>query len=320
MQQRIESLGPKIESLQKPQSFADEHSFHEDEELTQTPRTQTVNIHTQPTGTLADSMYIPPETEIIEDGDAGGFEHDEEEEEEFEEEAPENQLLTRPHLTGTEDGKGSPGRQVLQEEFYKLQQKDTNGSQSGQTHQTWQITRDHGYEGSQAPASEYAEERAGTPSAPQHEVVAAPQAYWDQEVSLTPWQKVQQRLLSWAVTWPMSTVDAALNSTTRSHQVDEVALSIWCTQTYKRYVRSKLTDNPQEVVDRLFVPPNVADAVNAAVFAGRHGEVASLLRELWGPFGLEGMPRLIIVLSKHRTENDHWTVHRQVQLVSCKFC
>lgn len=125
-----------------------------------------------------------------------------------------------------------------------------------------------------------------------------------------PWQRIHQRLLTWAIVWPMGELDSALNSTTRGNQVDEVALSIWATQTYKRYVRAKMTDSPPGRVDRLFVPPNMADAISTAVYNGRHGDACGMLRDLWAPFGLEGMPRLLIVLAKHRSDDNHWVVHR----------
>jgi len=127
---------------------------------------------------------------------------------------------------------------------------------------------------------------------------------------MSPWQRIHGRLLSWAIVWPMSELENALNSTTRGQQVDEVALSIWSTQTYKRYVRARLTDTPHGVVDRLFVPPNVADTISNAVFNGRHGDACGMLRDLWAPFGLEGMPRLLVVLARHRSDPNHWVVHR----------
>jgi len=110
--------------------------------------------------------------------------------------------------------------------------------------------------------------------------------------------------------WPISELDSALNSTTRGHQVDEIALSIWSAQAYKRYVRTRLSDSPQGIIDRLFVPPNMADAISTAVFNGRHGDACGMLRDLWSPFGLPGMPRLLIVLAKHRSDPNHWVVHR----------
>ena len=61
---------------------------------------------------------------------------------------------------------------------------------------------------------------------------------------------------------------------------------------------------------RTRVPPNMADAISTAVYNGRHGDACGMLRELWAPFGLEGIPRLLIVLAKHRNDENHWVVHR----------
>jgi len=97
-------------------------------------------------------------------------------------------------------------------------------------------------------------------------------------------------------------------------QVDEVALSIWSTQAYKRYVRARLTDSPQGGSGSVVrTPDDLADAISNAVFNGRHGDACTMLRaDLWAPFGLEGMPRLIVVLAKHRSDPNHWVVHRCV--------
>ncbi|KAF8499860.1 hypothetical protein F5888DRAFT_1802322 [Russula emetica] len=54
----------------------------------------------------------------------------------------------------------------------------------------------------------------------------------------------------------------------------------------------------------------MADAIGNAVFNGRRGDASGMLRELWHPFGLEGMPRLLVVLAKHRSDENHWVVHR----------
>lgn len=320
MQQRIESLGPKIENLQRANSQQDdEGKYYGEEEYTQTPVTQSVNIRTQPTGTLADSIYQIPETQE-EDDEA----HD------FDDEATTQQRHGDTHYAMSDQARDdSPGQQYLEEELYKLRQKPkATGSQSGLSHRTWEVTREQDYDEDGAeeegarmvptiPGSEgYEENQAPSPHVPPGEVQGTvappwnPGEYEDPQQQLPPWQKIHQRLLSWAITWPTSALDAALNSTTRGHQVDEVALSIWSTQTYKRYVRSRLTDSPQGVVDRLFVPPNVADAISNAVFNGRHGDACGMLRDLWNPFGLEGMPRLLVVLAKHRSDDSHWVVHR----------
>jgi len=103
--------------------------------------------------------------------------------------------------------------------------------------------------------------------------------YNSEPPQVLPWQRVHQRLLNWAIVWSVSELDTALDSTTRGSQVDMVALSIWSTQTYKRYVRDKMTDGPGGQVDRLFVPPNMANAISNAVLKGRHADAAEMLRE-----------------------------------------
>jgi hypothetical protein len=80
-------------------------------------------------------------------------------------------------------------------------------------------------------------------------------------------------------------------------------------------VRARLTEKSGSV-DRLFVPPNMADAISNAVFNGRHGEACGMLKDLWTPFGFEEMPRLIVVLAKHRSDSNHWVVHKYVVSLS----
>jgi hypothetical protein len=368
--QRVDSLGPKIDSIkQQGMSPIDERQYYMDEQApsemyTQTPLTQTVNIQTHPTGTIGDESMFQPATDIhIAESTHGqtlpgsmhhhdGSTHGLTEQEEYEEEETENgrgygQTSTQgdTHNRGLSEYTGnrdSPGQQFLEEELYKLRVRAGPGSQSGNTHKTWELARDNGeYEdeeadgqaavtesGAQETPSGYGDRRnssshLSSPPSDDRARGVPPGHVWQQPASdynseppqLLPWQRIHQRLLNWAIVWPVTELDNALNSTTRGNQVDEVALSIWSTQTYKRYVRSKMTDGPGGRVDRLFVPPNMADAISNAVFNGRHGDASGMLRELWHPFGLEGMPRLLIVLAKHRSDENHWVVHRSVPSV-----
>ncbi|KAH7924265.1 hypothetical protein BV22DRAFT_1120293 [Leucogyrophana mollusca] len=322
------------ESNDSRQQYRGETEYTEGgDQYGQTPRTQTVNINTQATGTLAESMYQPGETEIMDD-DIYGDEEDNGERR-FAPTITETRGPMSEFMTGDRDD--SPGQQFLEEELYKLRVKP-GGSQSGITHKTWEVARDDQdeYEEGHGPFTEsglpeipdsgnYTDRRPNSPPLPplptgdgsRRDVVASQNSQpWNQatnefgEALPPPWQRIHQRLLSWAIIWPLSEIEAALNSTTRGQQVDEVALSIWSTQTYKRYVRSRMTDTPGGKVDRLFVPPNMADAISTAVFNGRHGDACGMLRDLWAPFGLEGAPRLIVVLAKHRSDENHWVVHR----------
>ncbi|KAI9509163.1 hypothetical protein F5148DRAFT_1189627 [Russula earlei] len=371
--QRVDSLGPKIDSIkvqqQQAMSPVDERKYYMHEEApsefyTQTPLTQTVNIQTHPTGTVGDESMFQPATDIhIVESTHGqtlpgsmhhhdGSTHGLTEQEEYEDDETEHGRGAYPQTSTQGDtqnrglseytvNRDSPGQQYLEEELYKLRVRTGPGSQSGNTHKTWELARDNGdyEEDPDGPAavtesgmqevpdsnpSGYGDRRASSPPLPPlpsddgARDVPAGQVWQQQPASdynseppqLLPWQRIHQRLLNWAIVWPVSELDTALNSTTRGNQVDEVALSIWSTQTYKRYVRSKMTDGPGGRVDRLFVPPNMADAISNAVFNGRHGDASGMLRELWHPFGLEGMPRLLVVLAKHRSDNNHWVVHR----------
>jgi hypothetical protein len=375
--QRVDSLGPKIDSIkvqQQPMSPIDERQYYTREQVpsemyTQTPLTQTVNIQTHPTGTIGDESMFQPATDIhIAESTHGqtlpgsmhhhdGSTHGMTEQEEYEDDETEQghghyaQTSTQgdTHNRGLSEYTGnreSPGQQFLEEELYKLRVRAGPGSQSGNTHKTWELARDNGdyeEEDPDGPAavtesgmqeipdsnpSGYGDRTASSPPPPLPSDDGArdvpPGQVWPQQRAsdcnsepprLHQWQRIHQRLLNWAIVWPVSELDTALNSTTRGNQVDEVALSIWSTQTYKRYVRSKMTDVPGDRVDRLFVPPNMADAISNAVFNGRHGDASGMLRELWHPFGLDGMPRLLIVLAKHRSDENHWVVHRSVSIL-----
>jgi len=345
MQQRIESLGPKIENLipQQSQSFGDESKFYDhvdedDDDETNTPVTQTVNIHTQATGTLAGSFY-QPETEVMTEDIPPGHHLDQGDFEEEDGEMtasghrgfPVTDRTRTPNYDLSDMRDDSPGQQFLEEELYKLRQRPP---EAGSQETTWDVRRsdiedNEEFDRETAPAvaptipgteaGDYDQNPPPSPPLPpipgdvaRNSVSSTQQPYEDQHSNLPPWQRIHQKLLDWAIIWRMNELDEALNSTTRGHQVNEVALSIWATQTYKRYVRSRMTDSPQGVVDRLFVPPNMADAISTAVFNGRHGDACRMLRELWGPFGLQGMPRLLVVLAKHRSDEDHWVVHRYV--------
>ena len=312
---------------QRTGTMADESMFHGD---TEPPRDST-HLHTLP-----GSMHHH-------DGSLHGAIP--EEDEMYEEEEPMQAGHTEDgdtHRLASEwnDRTDSPGKQYLEEELYKLRIKPHTGSQSvAATHKTWELARDNGedYEDdgdAQAAVTEsgipeipdgatggYTDRRASPPLPPipaHGEVAHLPEPHiyapgeYGGDRGPPPFQRVHQRLLSWAIVWPMGELDNALNSTTRGMQVDEIALSIWSTQTYKRYVRAKMTDTPPGRVDRLFVPPNMADAISTAVYNGRHGDACGMLRDLWAPFGLDGIPRLLIVLAKHRADENHWVVHRYV--------
>ena len=347
MQQRLDNMAPKIERMKLSRTGSIINTKHQ---VPPSELDEGGQAYMNGVGTIADESVYQPDTGIMDPTTVPGSTHEgssaRDEEEYDDEEDDEHQYLQQEmpthsrgladeYMTGARND--SPGRQFLEEELYKLRVKTGPGSAVG-THKTWEVAREDGdydYEGeAQAAVTESgmpeipdATVRQGSPSLPPipqseagGEMVHMPEAHWthqgyggELQHQTPPWQLIHQRLLNWAIIWPMSELDAAVGSTTRGHQVDEISLSIWATPSYKRYVRSRMTDSPQVRVDRLFVPPNVADAISTAVFNGRHGDACMLLRDLWAPFGLDGIPRLLIVLAKHRSDENHWVVHRCVR-------
>ncbi|THG98067.1 hypothetical protein EW026_g4050 [Hermanssonia centrifuga] len=301
--------------------------------FTQSPMNQTANLQTQPTETIPEEdMYTEPRDPHEEHMHGAIQGEDYYDDDDAQLAATTQDGDTRGLPSDYNEREYSPGQQYLEEELYKLRVKPT-GSQSVATHKTWEVARDDGEEfgegDTQAAVTESGlpeipdahtgnfTERSLPPIPRESQGELPPEApawqladYSQEARGPPPWQRIHQRLLNWAIVWPMSELENALNSTTRGHQVDEVALSIWSIQTYKRYVRSKMTEMPPERIDRLFVPPNMAEAISTAVYNGRHGDACGMLKELWTPFGLEGMPRLLVVLAKHRNDDNHYVAHR----------
>ncbi|RDX55166.1 hypothetical protein OH76DRAFT_872077 [Lentinus brumalis] len=321
-----------------------------DEGYAHSHMTQTIDVHQHPTGDesmyqtdaeiIRDSTHLHtlPGSMHHHDGSMHGAIR---EEDLYEDEEEHQFAHTDADTRGLEseyavhDRENSPGQQYLEQELYKLRLKP---SHSVTTHKTWELARGDGAEDEDEDGDAQAAitesglpeipdgntggyTRTGSPPLPplpqeRGDMMPLEGQMWQQgdyssePRMLPPWQRIHQRLLSWAIVWPMTELDNAVNSCARGMQVDEIALSIWSTQTYKRYVRAKMTDSPPGRVDRLFVPPNMADAISTAVYNGRHGDACGMLRDLWAPFGLEGIPRLLIVLAKHRNDDNHWVVHR----------
>lgn len=286
--------------------------------------------YTNDIGTISDGFFHQPDTGIADSttirASAGedsvrGEGHDDREDDEPHDHLQQEVVIPTQgpadnYMAGARND--SPERRFLGDELYKLRVKPGPGPAIG-THNTWEIVRanqDFGDEGEdQAAVAEFvvseipdSTTRQGLPPPP-----AIPQG-------IPPWRLFHQLLLNWATVWSMTELDAALESTTSGHQVDDISLSIWAIQSYKRYVRSRMKDSPQRRVDRLFVPPHLADAINTAVLNGRYGNACRMLRGLWTPFGLDGIPRLLIVLARCRADANHWVTHKCVHrsLVICK--
>ncbi len=84
-----------------------------------------------------------------------------------------------------------------------------------------------------------------------------------------PWDIATQRLYSWALVWPADEFTRALKKIALGYQVDDFALTIYTMMIFKRNLRHRMSSIPALPCDKLFVPPNMSDAINRAVHAKR---------------------------------------------------
>ncbi|WVW79485.1 hypothetical protein I302_101454 [Kwoniella bestiolae CBS 10118] len=125
-----------------------------------------------------------------------------------------------------------------------------------------------------------------------------------------PWDMLTQRLYSWALIAEEKSFVRALEEVSLGRQVEEFPLSIFLMMTYKRLIRRNMSENPPIPCDKLFVPPNIASAINVAVHARRYHDAKEILLELWNSMGSDEPPRVIIALAPLGNDLDQWAAHR----------
>ncbi|WRT69187.1 uncharacterized protein IL334_006171 [Kwoniella shivajii] len=125
-----------------------------------------------------------------------------------------------------------------------------------------------------------------------------------------PWDMLTQRLYSWALIAEEKSFVRALEEVSLGRQVEEFPLSIFLMMTYKRLIRRNLSENPPVPCDKLFVPPNIASAINIAVHARRYHDAKEILLELWDSMGNDEPPRVIVALAPLGNDPDQWAAHR----------
>ncbi|WWC72987.1 uncharacterized protein I206_106951 [Kwoniella pini CBS 10737] len=125
-----------------------------------------------------------------------------------------------------------------------------------------------------------------------------------------PWDMLTQRLYSWALIAEEKSFVRALEEVSLGRQVEEFPLSIFLMMTYKRLIRRNMCENPPIPCDKLFVPPNIASAINVAVHARRYHDAKEILLELWDSLANPEPPRVIIALAPLGNDLDQWAAHR----------
>nr|XP_031858883.1 uncharacterized protein CI109_005702 [Kwoniella shandongensis]KAA5525955.1 hypothetical protein CI109_005702 [Kwoniella shandongensis] len=125
-----------------------------------------------------------------------------------------------------------------------------------------------------------------------------------------PWDRLTQTLYSWAMIAEEKSFVRALEDISLGRQVEDFPLSIFLIMTYKRWVKRNLNETPPVPCDKLFVPPNLAVAINVAVHSRRYHEAKEILLGLWDSLGSKEPPRVIVSLAPLGNEADQWAAHR----------
>jgi hypothetical protein len=138
-----------------------------------------------------------------------------------------------------------------------------------------------------------------------------------------PWELATHRLYSWALLWEDEYFERATAGIALGGPVDEFSLTILSMMMFKRILKLRLTQSPPQVCDKLFVPPNLSEAINKAVHAvsceayfstnsyqKQYGAAQAILKGLWYDFGFTEPPRVIISLARHGVAKDVWLASR----------
>ncbi|KAK8843968.1 hypothetical protein IAR55_006760 [Kwoniella newhampshirensis] len=125
-----------------------------------------------------------------------------------------------------------------------------------------------------------------------------------------PWDRLSQTLYSWAIIAEEKSFVRALEEISLGRQVEEFPLSIFLMMTFKRWVKRNMSESPPVPCDKLFVPPNLAVAMNVAVHNRRYHEAKEILLSLWDSLGSKEPPRVIVSLAPLGNEVDQWAAHR----------
>ena len=132
--------------------------------------------------------------------------------------------------------------------------------------------------------------------------------------NIDPYLDIFQLLLSWVDNWPLSKLTLASHSLQFPLSPDEIALTIWTMQTYKRY-QQRLTGGAVGA-STLYVPPHLAKEMRQSIVMGNGEKARMVLEYLWHGIGQRSgvVPKRILVLCQdwNDTSGSGWIVLQYV--------
>jgi hypothetical protein len=130
------------------------------------------------------------------------------------------------------------------------------------------------------------------------------------------YEHLEQYLLDSVKVIPDTLFRDSLETIEYTGYLNELTLTIWTLQTYKRFLRKEHSDGETpslttQTPRRLFIPPNAATVIENALWSGYQGYACRMICEFWEMIGgnRELCPDQTVLI----TEKDrHWTVYWRV--------
>lgn len=127
-----------------------------------------------------------------------------------------------------------------------------------------------------------------------------------------PWENIKERLNAWSDIWSSkispNELDVAKESTHVGKYVSMIACDTFCTQVYKRWVRTLGGRYPPVQIDKIYLPPSFSDVLNMSVASDINADTASTFRSFWHDLGFTGTPKYLLALALYRTDKYHFQI------------
>ncbi|CAL1703032.1 unnamed protein product [Somion occarium] len=144
-----------------------------------------------------------------------------------------------------------------------------------------------------------------------------------------PHERLYDYFRRWTDTWDMSVLGSAFQSTLPDSMVNEVALTVWTMQMYKRRLRHLVNERLDDVIEVFTVPPHFTSKINNILSgtARQTGErqglsaAAKILGDLWAVIrhSQKAEPKTILIIGPHWQQKGRWLVHK-VSMVEGNIC
>ncbi|KAH8091804.1 kinase-like domain-containing protein [Cristinia sonorae] len=126
------------------------------------------------------------------------------------------------------------------------------------------------------------------------------------------WRNIEQYMLELIQHWPLEALIHAKRSTQPLNMVNEVGLTLWMLQMFKRYIKGREEDGKSQLTlvnSHMVFPVHVA-MIDGAIRDGLYQNGVDALREFWAVIGQNRRPDVLLAMGKHWADSSYWVVHK----------